>query len=170
MYRKKIEFDKMSKGLEVDLDKCTGCRLCEMACSMAHSYGLNPHMSRIKVEMFDVPEIMGTVVCKQCEEPAPCQEACPVDVITRDSETSAIQVDMEGCISCGQCLEACPIDAVRYTPDEEKALICDLCDGDPECVKICPPDCIEIKDIEDIGRDLPPKEEAEAWLEKIRAK
>jgi len=46
-------------------------------------------------------------------------------------------VDKEKCISCGKCITACPGRIPLLHPKDNKAIICDLCSGDPECVKVC---------------------------------
>lgn len=51
--------------------------------------------------------------------------------------TGAVLVDREKCIGCGKCIEACPGRIPFLHPGDKKAVICDLCDGDPECVKAC---------------------------------
>jgi Fe-S-cluster-containing hydrogenase component 2 len=35
------------------------------------------------------------------------------------------------------CQYACPFDAIRMHPSRHVAMICDLCGGDPQCVKYC---------------------------------
>jgi Fe-S-cluster-containing dehydrogenase component len=35
-----------------------------------------------------------------------------------------------------------------YNPDTHKAFKCDLCGGDPACVKVCPTDAIEYTELE----------------------
>ena len=54
-----------------------------------------------------------------------------------DENTSAVVVDREKCNSCKQCIEACPGRIPFLHPEDNKATICDLCGGDPECVKAC---------------------------------
>jgi Fe-S-cluster-containing hydrogenase component 2 len=41
------------------------------------------------------------------------------------------------CTSCGICINVCPGQVPILHPEDNKATICDLCDGDPECVKVC---------------------------------
>ena len=59
-------------------DRCTGCRTCELACSMIHDNVFNPAKSRIRVQLEGVPELFTVNVCKSCGKP-PCEEACPTD-------------------------------------------------------------------------------------------
>ena len=44
---------KNDKILLIDLEKCTGCRKCEMACSVFHIGANNPSRSRVKVMKWD---------------------------------------------------------------------------------------------------------------------
>ncbi len=50
---------------------------------------------------------------------------------------SNISVDREKCTSCGMCIRACPGNVPLIHPGDNKATICNLCNGDPECVKVC---------------------------------
>jgi Fe-S-cluster-containing hydrogenase component 2 len=74
--------------------------------------------------------------CAQCDD-YPCVGSCPVDALSVDDDTSAVLVDREKCTSCGLCIKACPGKVPFLHPGDNKANICDLCDGDPECVKAC---------------------------------
>jgi len=52
---------KLVKDIRVDVDKCTGCRSCEMACSAFHATprysSLNPARARIRVIMDEAKDI-----------------------------------------------------------------------------------------------------------------
>ncbi len=51
--------------------------------------------------------------------------------------TGAIAVDAEKCTGCGMCIDACPGRIPHIHPQSGKILICDLCNGDPACAKVC---------------------------------
>ena len=118
-----------------ELQRCSGCRMCEIACSLHHEGRIWPEASRVRVFMF-VPGVDFPHLCTQCHD-YPCVEACPVEALSVDDETSAVIVDREKCTSCGACVTACPGRVPFLHPGDGKATICDLCGGDPECVKIC---------------------------------
>lgn len=126
------------KTIKVDPIKCTGCHLCELACSFKHYDVYKHEFARIRVYTDEAFAKDVHTTCKQCED-APCIAACPVDALSKDENTDAIIVDHDTCILCGQCVEACPYDAIKDIKVEGKELInvCNLCDGDPECVKYC---------------------------------
>jgi Fe-S-cluster-containing dehydrogenase component len=60
-----------------------------------------------------------------------------VSALSPSEGTGAVLVDREKCIGCGECIDACPGKIPHIHPAENYALICDLCGGDPECVKVC---------------------------------
>ncbi|NIQ04944.1 MAG: 4Fe-4S dicluster domain-containing protein, partial [Candidatus Korarchaeota archaeon] len=62
---------------------------------------------------------------------------CPVEALSINRKTAAVSVDNEKCIACGKCIEACPGRIPHMHPAEDHILICDLCNGDPQCVKVC---------------------------------
>ena len=115
--------------------RCTGCRRCEIACSLHHEGRIWPEASRIRIFM-PFPGVEVIHLCAQCDD-YPCVEACPVEALRVDGETKAVLVDRERCTGCGACIEACPGQVPFLHPGDGKAVICDLCGGDPECVKVC---------------------------------
>jgi Fe-S-cluster-containing dehydrogenase component len=58
-------------------------------------------------------------------------------------------VDDEKCDGCSWCIEACDYGAILLHPEKKVVRICDLCDGDPKCVKWCPEEGLDFttKDI-----------------------
>lgn len=133
------------KRLSVVEERCVGCRICELSCSMFHRNGaFNPRYALIRVESkreiglnrptenMDYPHI-----CRQCE-PAPCAEACPAEAFGTDEGLAIRIVTQEECVGCKQCLDACPHGMMRMSENGEQAMKCDLCAGDPLCVRYCP--------------------------------
>jgi Fe-S-cluster-containing hydrogenase component 2 len=118
-----------------DLAKCSGCRKCEIACSLHHEKRIWPEASRVRVFML-VPGADFPHLCAQCEN-YPCVKACPFQALSVNRKTTAVTVDKEKCTGCGKCTEACPGRIPHLHPAEKKIVICDLCDGDPACAKVC---------------------------------
>ncbi|MEM2972094.1 MAG: 4Fe-4S dicluster domain-containing protein [Candidatus Bathyarchaeia archaeon] len=118
-----------------ELAKCSGCRKCEVACSLFHEKQIWPEASRIRVFML-VPGLEFPHFCAQCED-YPCVKACPVNALSISRKTGAVLVKKEACIGCGKCIEACPGKIPHMHPKENYILICDLCGGNPQCVKVC---------------------------------
>ena len=118
-----------------DYIRCSGCRLCEIACSLKHEGRIWPEASRVRVFML-VPGAEVPHLCAQCSN-YPCVASCPVNALSVNETTGAVIVDNEKCIACGKCIEACPGKVPHLHPNRKHILICDLCGGDPECAKIC---------------------------------
>lgn len=119
----------------VDAKACAGCRACELACSFVHTGSFTEAAARILVRKDDAMGSDEPVVCRQCGV-ARCVEACPEEALRRDPATKAVVVDEERCTGCGRCASACPFKVIRFVDDFP--LICDLCGGEPQCVKRCP--------------------------------
>jgi len=118
-----------------DYVKCSGCRRCEIVCSLSHEGKIWPEASRVRVFML-VPGIEVPHLCTQCHDYL-CVDSCPVDALSVSKETEAVLVDKEKCTACGKCIEACPGKVPFIHPSENYAVICDLCGGEPKCVKAC---------------------------------
>lgn len=118
-----------------DYLKCSGCRKCEIACSLSHEARIWPEASRIRVFML-VPGVEVPHFCTQCED-YPCVEACQLDALSISEKTEAVLVNKEKCTGCGLCIDACPGRIPHIHPTENYVLICDLCMGEPQCVKVC---------------------------------
>ena len=127
------------KYLFAERQNCVGCRACEYACSMFHEGTVRPSVARVHVFKYkgivDVP-----VICHHCTD-APCIEACPTEPksIHKDPNTNGIILNTQTCLGskCLKCQAACPAEFIRVHPDTGQPIMCDLCGGDPECVKAC---------------------------------
>ncbi len=122
-------------------EKCAGCRVCMAVCSLYHEGAVCPDLARIQViaPILKIFEVEG-YTCKQCEGPE-CLYACPQEALYVDEKTGARVIDEDRCIGCRLCMEACPQypnTPIRYNMQKKVCFKCDLCDGDPQCVKFCP--------------------------------
>ena len=125
------------KRLFTDSKVCTGCRYCEAVCSLVHLKDeVNPRRARIKVHGDDLNGTFIPVVCRQCAKP-PCVAACPYGAMYRNLELGVPIIDSTKCTGCMACLTACPFAAIFYDEEAQIAVVCDLCGGDPMCVKFC---------------------------------
>ena len=130
------------KVLVFEPKKCIGCRLCEQVCVMNHFKVTNPAKSRIRIIRDDENQQDSVIYCHFCID-AKCIEACESEALSRDPETNAIIVSEEDCVACERCIEDCPYNHPIMHPSQDYVLICDLCEGNPACVEICPENAIQ---------------------------
>ena len=125
---------------------CTGCRSCEILCSVMHDGVYSPERSRIGFEVDNLKNMMHHIyTCQQCED-HPCYDACPKkDDAMRIDGNNIVYVVKEACIGCGKCVKACSYDPPRVhvvrRGKERWAVKCDLCrgiEGGPICINHCP--------------------------------
>ncbi|MCP4605173.1 MAG: hypothetical protein GY847_32420 [Proteobacteria bacterium] len=118
--------------IKVNIETCTGCRSCEVACAFYHSGKINNNASRIKLISIYEKGIDGPVVCVQCVERY-CL-TCP-DKAIRLGSNGEITASSSLCSLCKKCRNKCPIGAIEIFND--LMYVCDLCDGSPKCVEAC---------------------------------
>jgi len=147
----------MAKVLMINYEKCTGCRICELVCSVIHEGVSNPARSRINVIKWEAEGLYIPMSCQQCED-APCQAICPVKALSRDQALDYVKVDYNICIGCRSCVAVCPFGAMGFDVIGKKVIKCDLCEGDPQCVRFCEVKAIEYVDAERL--DMVKKREA----------
>ena len=136
----------MPKMLLIDQDKCSGCRSCELACAVAKEGVANPSRGRITAIRWEGEGVMFPMVCQQCHD-APCVAGCPVKALYWDEELGRVYLDYDVCIGCKFCVAICPFGAVGVDTGVRKVYKCDLCDGDPACVKVCDYKAVQFVDV-----------------------
>jgi carbon-monoxide dehydrogenase iron sulfur subunit len=137
----------MGKVLMINYEKCTGCRMCEFVCTVVHQGVSNPSRARIKVVKWEAEGLYIPMSCQQCQD-APCMNVCPVKAISRDQPLDFVKIDYDVCIGCRACVSACPFGAMSFDVVDRRVIKCDLCDGDPQCVRFC-----EVKALEYVDAD-----------------
>jgi anaerobic carbon-monoxide dehydrogenase iron sulfur subunit len=127
--------------------KCTGCHMCELACSAWHEGAYRPSVARLRVDVNPTTIAVKGTTCLQlgC---AKCEEACPEGAIERHeilveatgldpTPGYVLKVNEALCTNCGTCYGVCPRSVIFEHPDRHVAVKCDLCDGAPQCVTFC---------------------------------
>jgi len=122
---------KIIKTIKIDVNKCNGCRSCEMICSAFHAtpkYSSNsPERARIRV-MFDP--------MRDLYFPVYAGEYTAAECMGRDRYI----IDGKEYDECGLCRAACPSRKIFHEPDSGLPLKCDMCEDDPALEK---PKCVE---------------------------
>lgn len=158
----------MVKRIAVNPDLCTGCGLCEVACSLKHEKECRPDYSRIYISKIEEDGVNVPVLCMHCND-APCVAVCPTGAMARDEKNGNVLLNADRCIGCQMCIMVCPYGAIksRTIDNSFKILKCDLCEGDPECVKFCKTNAIQYLEEEKFSL-LRPKKLAELYANKVR--
>lgn len=142
----------MAKVLYVNHEKCTGCRLCELVCAVSHDGISNPARSRIRVMKWEAEGLYIPMTCQQCQD-APCLKVCPVKAISQEEQTGRVTVDYNTCIGCRSCVSVCPFGAMSFNTIDRRVLKCDLCDGNPQCVRFCEVKAVDFVEADDVSID-----------------
>jgi carbon-monoxide dehydrogenase iron sulfur subunit len=139
----------LSQFISVDHTVCTGCRECELVCSLSHVGECNPRRSAIQVlrREHDGLATALPLVCQQCGA-APCIGACPENALSRQSDQGTLRIDADRCSGCGECRNACPAGCIFVDIQNDIAISCDLCDGRPQCVTFCHSSCLTLETAE----------------------
>jgi Fe-S-cluster-containing dehydrogenase component len=87
-------------------------------------------------------------VCLQCERPY-CALICRVGALNKNPETGVVERDKNRCIGCKLCLIACPFGNLTFVNGVSAK--CDLCNGNPTCVKVCNWGALSFEEADEIG-------------------
>ena len=128
---------RMRQSLVANELACTGCRTCEAVCSLIKIGHICPDNARLFIDRQPFEGLFKPNVCKQCSVPY-CLIACPVEAIGVSPKNGTLVIDQGKCNGCGLCQKACPYDMITFDGEQKKAFKCDLCGGNPQCVRVCP--------------------------------
>ena len=110
-------------GMVIDLDRCTGCQACVIACQAENNIPINDEkafrdgraIEWVRVERYwegDFPDVKARflpVLCQHCDN-APCESVCPVYATYHNNEGLNVQV-YNRCVGTRFCGNNCPYHA-----------------------------------------------------------
>ena len=154
------------KDIHVDVDKCTGCRACELACSAFHATpkysSTNPAKARIHIMVDEF---------KDAYVPIRASHYTPAECIGRYAYT----INGKTYTECGFCRVACPSRGYFMEPDSGLPLKCDMCEADPPleepmCVQVCQTDALTYSERRETGDEVIAQLELDEGLERLAKK
>jgi molybdopterin-containing oxidoreductase family iron-sulfur binding subunit len=118
---------KRRYGMVIDLDRCTGCGACSVACAAENNVppaapnatartGITPMRVQPVSNGAAGParrEVFIPLMCMQCGEHTPCVSVCPQQAVEVDPATGIVTQMPQRCLGCRYCMTACPYHA-RY--------------------------------------------------------
>lgn len=125
--------------LHADSARCSGCRACQLACSL-HLFGINnPKKAALAIiPCFPDPGAYQVRTCTQC---GLCADTCSAGAI-RQNDRGAYGIDAQECNGCLACQDACPEQVIMSLPGQDAPFKCDAC-GD--CVAVCGMDALSLR-------------------------
>ncbi|MGC1403254.1 MAG: (4Fe-4S)-binding protein [Thermodesulfobacteriota bacterium] len=154
---------KIVKTIKVDVDKCNGCRACEVACSAFHAAprysSNNPARSRIRVIREPLKDIY---------VPVYAGENARAECLGRDKYV----IDGKEYEECAFCRASCPSRDLFKEPDSGLPLKCDMCESDPElekplCVQWCQVDALTYEEREEEAEEEAKPGDVEVGVESL---
>jgi benzoyl-CoA reductase subunit BamC len=157
---------KIVKTIKINVDKCNGCRACEVICSALHAAprysSNNPARARIRVIRDPLADIY---------VPVYAGEYTAAECAGRDKYT----IDGKQYDECAFCRASCPSRDFFKEPDSGLPLKCDMCACDPSitepmCVQWCLADALTYEEREVEVDEAPSPAEIEVALEALADK
>lgn len=117
-----------SYGMVIDLDKCTGCGTCMIACAAENNVSVRPdesdkqrsitwmHMYKFTngKKFPDTQVCYLPMPCMHCDDDPPCVSVCPATATKIDFNTGIVSQIYTRCIGCRYCIAACPYHARTF--------------------------------------------------------
>lgn len=122
-------------------DHCDGCKKCMTACAQAKCASDDVIHSRLQILCGGTEGVFDLALCRQCGDPR-CVTSCPAGALAKDPDTGTVCWDGTKCVNCLLCTVGCMFGGISFDPALGHVAKCDMCGGDPACVKACSRDAL----------------------------
>lgn len=129
--------------ITVNKEKCTGCRICQIVCSIEKEKRIIPKLARISLISLLREARHEPRICRHCPD-APCAAVCPSEALQL-GEKDLLSFDQDKCTQCELCIDACRYGVLRIDNNNGSPLVCDGCEGSFPCIENCPTGAIVIE-------------------------
>ncbi|MBP2650468.1 MAG: bthL [Firmicutes bacterium] len=156
-------------GIAVDVEKCTGCHSCFLACKDEHAGNDYPPISVAQpdighkwLRLREIEQGTGTkikvdyipIMCQHCEKP-PCMAPGPEGAVYQRDDGIVI-IDPQKAKGCKNIVNSCPYGAIFWNQEKELPQKCTLCaqmidngEKTTRCVESCPTGALIFGDLDD---------------------
>lgn len=148
----------------VELDRCIGCKGCQVACKMENGTALGSDRTKVRMvgpigkypdlQMYFLP-----TMCQQCENPV-CVRVCPTGAVYKDKRDGIVKIDSKKCIGCHSCNKECPYHANTFSETRRAMDKCTICmeareNGEqPACIRNCSGKALHYGDIKNPNSEV----------------
>lgn len=156
-------------GFVIDVEKCTGCHSCFLACKdeyIGNDYlptaVSQPEKGHTWIKLNEVEQGQGTkikvdyipVLCQHCED-TPCAAAAPAGAVYKRADGIVI-IDPEKAKGCKSIVNSCPYRAVYWNEEKDLPQKCTMCahmldngEKTTRCAEACPTGALVFGDLDD---------------------
>jgi Fe-S-cluster-containing dehydrogenase component len=155
-------------GIAIDVDKCTGCHSCFLACKdefVGNDYlpfsAAQPASGHTWIRLKEIEQGTGTkvkvdyvpILCQHCHSPA-CAAVAPAGAVYQ--RDGIVLIDPEKAKGCKAIVDACPYGTVYWNAESKLPQKCTLCahmrdagEKTTRCAEACPTGALVFGDLDD---------------------
>jgi Fe-S-cluster-containing dehydrogenase component len=156
-------------GIAIDIEKCTGCYSCFLACKdeyVGNDYpplsAAQPESGQTWLRVKEIEQGSGTkvkvdyipIMCQHCETPT-CMQAAPAGAVYRRADEIVI-IDPEKAKGCKDIVNACPYRMIFWNQEKNLPQKCTMCahmldrgEKIVRCAEVCPTGALIFGDLDD---------------------
>ncbi|MBC9783582.1 4Fe-4S binding protein [Heliobacterium chlorum] len=151
----------MAGKIVAKVERCIGCKACELACAVAHSTKrsvvevvLAGELPKKRIQVHQVPGKKVPLNCNHCTN-ATCIDYCITGAMHRRNDGIVTNEDGPSeCNGCWMCIMSCPFGAIIQDEETHKPIKCDQnCLRNhkiPRCVQACPTKALLYWQVDDL--------------------